>query len=138
MEWFDLLRNAYNREIERIAEELRPRIVSREMGGYILKDVVCGDTEEEAATCLRPLDLLQLEVGRRLAPAEAEGEGGLLALAVTPSGWTYGDAKDPDREAGVTGAMDVLRVALARGWYVPRPEEYPSAEDLALEVSYAA
>jgi hypothetical protein len=120
----DLLRNAYNREIERIAEELRPRIESRELGGWRGDDTPPDEPYEGPD----PMFRLEDEMRARIVTDE---ESGFLVLAVSPSEHDdlHGDAT---YAAGDVAALDVMRVALARGWYVPRPEEHPSAATLAL------
>ena len=103
-----MLREAYNREIERIAEELAPRIVSGELGAY------AGDDESS------PLWRLECEMRKRIARTEVDKH---VVMAVSPS--------EDECAEGVT-TLDVLRVALARGWYRPKPDDSPSARDLAL------
>jgi hypothetical protein len=115
----DMLRNAYNREIERIAEELRPRLESRELRGFTDED--CEHEDGWRA----PREVLEREVGGRIARTREEA---LLVLAVSRSPHTPG--MKTEGAAAETASVDVLRVAFARGWYRPEPDESPSAATL--------
>lgn len=116
----DMLRNAYNREIERIAEELRPRLESRELRGYLDEDF-----EGEKKGRRAPREVLEREVGGRIARNEEEAH---LALAVSRADHTTG--LTTAGAAAEAASVDVLRVAFARGWYRPEPDESPSPADL--------
>lgn len=113
----EILRNAYSLELERIAEELRPQFESGALGGYRGCDTPPGEPYEDR----NPLDDLEHEMAKRLVTEEVDE---YLVMAITPSMFD-----DCAREAA---ALDVLRVALARGWYKPKLDAYPGASDLAL------
>jgi len=111
-----LLGIAYDREVERLAEELRPRFESGELGGH-------RGSDDDAA-------LLRLQEEARVRSLTPQDAAVLLAVTPTPPE-LYDYCHDIESCAIVAFALDVLRVALGRGWYCPAKGEEPSAQDLA-------
>lgn len=115
------LRAEYQARIVALAEELEPRFRSGELRGY--RD---GDGNRFRSP---PLHQLEDELRRRLARTFAEAHLVLLCSPSTLATFDHG-SEDPRYDAGDAAAWDVLRVALARGWYRPEMEEIPDAESL--------
>lgn len=117
----DLLRNAYNREIERLAEELRPRFESGELHAT--------NYEEDGPDSLLDLEK-EIETTMVLTCRDA-----YMVLGSSPSeenvdgSCALAEAKNGAAECVL---RDVLLIGLAAGWYSPKPGEWISAAGLAL------
>jgi hypothetical protein len=112
------LRAAYGREVEDFAFALRARFARGALRG--IADSGDGAFHELRLACRRRFDL------DRLNNAEA-----CLLLAASPScELTMDDWQNPADHAMEAIACDVLRIARARGWSAPMPDEWPSAAEL--------
>lgn len=112
----DVVRVAYLREVERFAEELRPRFESGELRGLRDSDPDSGERG--------PFYQVEKLCLARFAPEGMAWEQIHLALAASPSAEEADDTW-VDRRGHVAAAacLDVLRLASARGYYKPAPDE---------------
>ncbi len=117
---------AYDRAIELFTEEHRALLESGELGGF--KD---GDSERAGRQWKPALFRLQDMLWERLMGRSERVA--CIVLAFSPSTeQTLKDYDAPEGAAVAAAALDVLRVALERGWYKPQAGEDPSAETLKL------
>jgi hypothetical protein len=107
------LRAAYRREVEALAGELQVQFEAGELCGP-------GATEAGFLTLLRACDLrFGLD---RLSVAEVQ-----LLVAASESSEETGTWAKPAHYAAEAIALDVRKVARARGWYSPTGTKEPSA-----------
>jgi hypothetical protein len=135
-------------QVERIAEQLRPRIEAGELRGFTDAD---GDAIEAADKKWRrehprtkrvghayrrcPMALLTKEMTARLRLRNPHRAA--VVVVASPSAPAI---LDPSNEhdglwswASDMAAWDVLRIARERGWYKPHRTEYPEPADLHYE-----
>lgn len=117
----DALRAAYQAEIERFAEQLRPRFEAGELHWI-------RDSAESEAAMYRLVELVREHFGL----AESEDHSGdtprahlVLALSAWAEETDEGGWWHPASHAAEAAAWDVLTVARRRGWYVVPPDESP-------------
>ncbi len=139
-EALETLRTVYRAEIERLAQELRPRFESGELHGYNNEDgdresLPCGAPLDAPVICA-PIHLLERRIEERMASTFPDA---YLVLACSPSEDKIEDAAltDAKNAAAECVGNDVLRIARARGWYRPTPDEEPSDEELELDEDVA-
>ncbi len=136
----DVLRGAYLREVEQLAEELRPRLESGELHGFRDEEDLSpgGATEKLEALCAQRFVLEPGRIGIeessafvRCIGAEPEGAAefreacrqAYFVRLVSPSeDVVTADAQPVAGQAVEAIVADVLRVAEARGWYKPHDD----------------
>ncbi len=117
----ETLRSAWRQEIERFAEELEPRFRLGEFHG--LRDPEVDDACEGTA----PFNELERLCEARFAPeGRTTWADAMLGAIASPSGEATADDWADDRFwLRTAAAYDVVRIARARGWFTPTPDEEP-------------
>lgn len=124
---FEAARIEYQRQIEVLALELRPKFESGELRGYVDED-----SEDGRHGASSPRFKLERMALRRLVKTDASA---YAILAVSPSepmvdgGTTLADIRGA---AGEAAALDLLRLARSRGWSKPANGETPTNRALGL------
>lgn len=126
------LRDAYTAEVERLAQQLRPRFASGELRANT-SDEYEGAPDLDAlpqgrleAICAEHFGVGVTKIEHENGRVEYAGDErtAYLLLAVSPhTESTCGDVYHPGYHAQDAAAWDVIALARKRGWYTPAPTE---------------
>lgn len=141
---FMYLRDRYAAWVEDLAERYREQFRRGELHGFDNADAEAGDTTPEDAPEGR-WEAYRAPIHRLTDEIQAEHVGtdafAHVLIACSPSvqlidaDEIFGAAR---RVAAQCVALDLLRIARRRGWYVTRPGEEPSDEQLGVTRRSAA